>query len=182
MTSKQSQSSLSNGFVPPVTTTWFRTYRLRSAQSLPFQKFFVFKFYTSRQKSCKLYNLCCCESDKTDILVGLKQLLHTTPIYLIGMMGSGKSTVGRHLATKLCYSFLDTDQMIESVERKKITEIFQEQGEDKFRVIESNILNQIQPCRGHVVATGGGIVLRSSNWAILRVSVFSISLPFLFPL
>lgn len=116
----------------------------------------------------KSYNWSCCQSDKVNTFVEVQQLLDKTPIYLIGMMGSGKSTVGQYLATKLNYSFLDTDQLIESVQQKKISEIFEQYGENKFREWESAILSKIQPCLGYVIATGGGIVLKDSNWSHLR--------------
>ncbi|GJQ13742.1 hypothetical protein GpartN1_g5533.t1 [Galdieria partita] len=84
------------------------------------------------------------------------------------MIGCGKSTVGQLLARKLGYSFLDTNQIIERASKKKISEIIQENGEEKLREIESSVLNEVQSYVCCVVATGGGVVLRNSNWAVLH--------------
>ena len=88
-------------------------------------------------------------------------------IYLIGMMGSGKTTVGKLLAQKLNYSFFDTDDCIEKSVQKTIAEIFNTEGETKFRALESQTLNQLSTKEQSVIATGGGIVQRSQNWNCL---------------
>jgi shikimate kinase len=85
-------------------------------------------------------------------------------IYLIGMMGSGKSTIGPLLATQLGYSFLDTDFTIEKLVGQNVTEIFQSVGESEFRQIETQVLAEVSAHIRLVVATGGGIAVERENW------------------
>jgi shikimate kinase len=89
-------------------------------------------------------------------------------LYLIGMMGSGKSTVGKLLAQELGYRFLDTDSVIEGVAKQPITEIFASSGEAAFRELETQVLGQIAAYQQMVIATGGGIILSRQNWSYLR--------------
>ena len=95
-------------------------------------------------------------------------MLNGTNIFLIGMMGAGKSTVGKLLAQKLGYNFIDTDPLIEQCAGKSIPEIFASDGEDAFRDLEQQILSQVSAYTRLVVATGGGIVMRSLNWSHLH--------------
>ncbi|MDP6991704.1 MAG: shikimate kinase [Candidatus Marinimicrobia bacterium] len=81
-------------------------------------------------------------------------------IYLIGMMGSGKSTVGNILAKKMKRPFVDLDETIERSVGKSITDIFEIDGEDIFRKLESDHLRKVS---GSVVSCGGGIILREEN-------------------
>jgi shikimate kinase len=85
-------------------------------------------------------------------------------IYLIGMMGSGKSTIGPLLAENLGYSFLDTDTTIEKLVGQSISEIFQAVGEPEFRKIETQVLAEVSAYIRLVVATGGGIPIERENW------------------
>jgi shikimate kinase len=89
-------------------------------------------------------------------------------IYLIGMMGCGKSTIGQLLAEQLKYKFFDTDHLIEQVSRQSVNDIFAMAGEEEFRSIEAKVLAEISAYTKLVVATGGGIVLRRSNWGYLQ--------------
>jgi shikimate kinase len=89
-------------------------------------------------------------------------------IYLIGMMGAGKSTVGKLLAERLDYGFIDTDTTIEQVAGQSVDDIFQSSGEAEFRQIESQILGEISAYTRLVVATGGGIVVQRQNWSHLQ--------------
>lgn len=98
----------------------------------------------------------------------MKELLKGLNIYLIGMMGSGKTTVGELLAKELEYRFLDTDGIITAVAQKSINEIFAEDGETEFRQLESDVLRQVSAYLYTVIATGGGIILRQENWSHLR--------------
>lgn len=82
---------------------------------------------------------------------------------LVGMMGSGKSTVGRALAEMLGYPFQDTDQMLEFRLGRQIPQLFDLYGEDAFRYHETSVLKSLEP-EIRVLATGGGIVLRDENW------------------
>ncbi|PZO40495.1 MAG: shikimate kinase [Pseudanabaena frigida] len=95
-------------------------------------------------------------------------MLNGTNIFLIGMMGAGKSTVGRLLAQKVGHNFLDTDPLIEQCAGKSISKIFAEDGEDVFRDLEQQVLSQVSSHTRLVVATGGGIVMRSLNWSHLH--------------
>lgn len=83
-------------------------------------------------------------------------------IYLIGMMGTGKTTIGKKLAKRLGFAFYDLDKMIEKKNQKSITEIFSELGEPYFREQEAKILKKT-PLLSSVVATGGGIVENEVN-------------------
>ena len=77
-------------------------------------------------------------------------------IFLIGFMGCGKSTLGKKLALKLGYTFVDIDKEIERMVNMSITEYFQKHGEDAFRELESSALKTINLPENTVVATGGG--------------------------
>ena len=89
-------------------------------------------------------------------------------IYLVGAMGSGKSTMGRLLAKKLGLPYFDLDKLIEDQEKMSISNIFQKQNEKYFRDLESNILEQYSEESNFVISTGGGCVLRDRNLNILR--------------
>lgn len=95
------------------------------------------------------------------------------PIVLIGLMGSGKSTVGRELSRRTGLPFLDMDAVIEEQVGKSIPDIFREKGEAHFRALETALLryieNTVQSGAGaHIISTGGGVVLRPENREILR--------------
>ncbi len=77
-------------------------------------------------------------------------------IYLLGYMGSGKSTLGKKLSTAMGYSFADLDKMIEQSENKHIPEIFEQFGEPYFRKAEQQILHKTFELKNTVIATGGG--------------------------
>ncbi|GAB3194144.1 shikimate kinase [Pontibacter aydingkolensis] len=78
-------------------------------------------------------------------------------IFLLGMMGSGKSTLGKQLAQQLGYTFVDLDDYIEQREQRTIAAIFEEQGETHFRELERAALQAVvQEYRQAVIATGGG--------------------------
>ena len=85
-------------------------------------------------------------------------------IYLIGMMGAGKSTIGPLLAEHLSYAFLDTDPTIEKLVGQSISEIFKTAGEPEFRKIETQVLAEVSAYVRLVVATGGGIPIERENW------------------
>ena len=95
------------------------------------------------------------------------KLKRTPGIYLVGFMGSGKSTVGRHLAHRLGWSFFDTDEEIEAAEKTTIAEIFATRGEPEFRRIETAIIRQhvrwIERGRPAVLALGGGAFSQSGQ-------------------
>ncbi len=89
-------------------------------------------------------------------------------VCLVGMPGSGKSTLGKMLAQALGKPFLDTDAMVEEKAGKKISAIFAEDGEDVFRYLETQALAEATRTSGAVVATGGGIVKRLENYPYLK--------------
>lgn len=98
----------------------------------------------------------------------MKNILKGVNVYLIGMMGSGKTTIGKLLAKELQYRFLDTDFLIEQISKKTINQIFDEEGEPYFRNLESQILGEVSTYIKTVIATGGGIILKQENWSYLR--------------
>jgi len=101
----------------------------------------------------------------------LRQRLEGLNLYLVGMMGSGKSTAGHHLAELLGYRFLDADSSIEQVAGRSIPELFASEGEAGFRDLEAAVLNQIASWHSLVVATGGGVVTRPENWGQMQQGV-----------
>ena len=107
----------------------------------------------------------------TDPILSLKERLSGRSIYLIGMMGSGKTTTGRPLAKRLGYGFVDADAVIKEVAGCTIPEIFERDGEAGFRSIESQVLNAISQRHSLVVATGGGVVTKPENWGQLHSGI-----------
>ena len=92
-------------------------------------------------------------------------------LYLVGMMGAGKSAVGRPLAEALGYRFLDADTALEQVAGRSIPDLFAAEGEAGFRDLETQVISGIAQWHSLVVATGGGIVLRPENWGVMRQGV-----------
>lgn len=88
-------------------------------------------------------------------------------LYLIGARGTGKTTVARLLADRLGWQWCDADVLLEA-RHGSIRAVFDAEGESGFRDKESEILREIAGLRRHVVATGGGVVLREENRAVLR--------------
>lgn len=97
-------------------------------------------------------------------------------VVLIGMTGTGKSTVGRLVAEALGWPHVDTDERIEAVTGRTIAELFAERGEAGFRQWEHDVLREVLKEEGQVVSTGGGVVLRSDNVALLRDGQFVVAL------
>ncbi|WP_324616237.1 shikimate kinase [Lusitaniella coriacea] len=95
-------------------------------------------------------------------------LLQGLSIFLVGMMGTGKTTVGKSLAKKLGYRFFDTDESIERVANQTVREIFEEYGESDFRELETKVLAELSTLTRSAIATGGGIVLKPMNWSYLH--------------
>jgi shikimate kinase len=90
------------------------------------------------------------------------------PIVLVGMMGAGKSTVGRRLAGRLGYPFLDADRVLEERLGVSISTMFDLEGEAVFRDRESALLDELVNANASVLATGGGVVLRDANRTLLH--------------
>jgi len=95
-------------------------------------------------------------------------------IVLLGMMGSGKSTVGYLLSKKLNLKFKDIDKIIEKKTNNKISEIFSSKGEDYFRKIEEKITLKILNLEGNIIALGGGAFLNKN----IRKEILSKDLSF----
>lgn len=89
-------------------------------------------------------------------------------LVLIGMMGTGKSTVGRILARRLDRPFVDTDAVVAARAGRTVADLFAELGERRFRALESEVVRGAAALRGQVVAVGGGAVLDPGNVTHLR--------------
>lgn len=89
-------------------------------------------------------------------------------VALVGFMGSGKSTVGRLLATAVGYQFVDVDTLIEREAGVSIPELFRREGEEVFRALETRMLLGLGARRSVVIATGGGAPMRAVNHEFLR--------------
>ena len=101
----------------------------------------------------------------------LKEKLGGRNIFLIGMMGSGKSQTGPVLAKMINYAFVDTDDVIEKASKESITSIFEKDGEKVFRDVEKKVLREISQHHSLVIATGGGLVTLPENWGILHQGI-----------
>ncbi|MDP2171472.1 MAG: shikimate kinase [Rhodocyclaceae bacterium] len=96
--------------------------------------------------------------------------MRQTSIYLVGMMGAGKTTVGKRLAKAIGWQFVDLDQYIENATGVSVTTIFEIEGEAGFRQREAQALKQLATAGKMVIATGGGVVLDPINRARLGAS------------
>jgi shikimate kinase len=91
-----------------------------------------------------------------------------TLLVLVGLPGSGKTTVGRQLARRLHLPFVDSDHALEEYLGCSIREYFEREGEERFRDLESKVLDHLSECHEGVLSTGGGSVLRPINRERLR--------------
>lgn len=98
--------------------------------------------------------------------------------YLMGFMGCGKSKVGRLLAEKLDWPFLDTDNCIVKDAGMSIPEIFEQMGEPHFRQLEKKCIKKITRLNGHVISLGGGATIDPENWKRISQSGMTISLSY----
>ena len=89
-------------------------------------------------------------------------------IVLTGFMGAGKSVVGRKLADRLGLKVIDTDDVIEEDSGMIISDIFQGHGEQHFRELEKDAVKKVSEFDGHIIITGGGVVINSENIENLR--------------
>lgn len=97
-------------------------------------------------------------------------------IYLIGLMGAGKTTIGKRLATALQLPFYDSDKEIEEQTGVDIATIFAYEGEQGFRIREQNMLQKLTQINGIVLATGGGAILAPANRQALQENGFVVYL------
>lgn len=96
------------------------------------------------------------------------RLTVSKPIVLVGMMGAGKTSVGRHLAAKLGLPFVDADQEIESAAQATISEIFEQEGEAVFRSGERRVIARLLDGPVCVLATGGGAFMNPETRSKIR--------------
>ncbi len=101
---------------------------------------------------------------------------HIRNLALIGFMGTGKTTVGQCVAAQLQYDFLDTDHLVEARARKRIGDIFTQDGEPAFRAFERQVVDDLARRDRVVIATGGGLGANLDNLASLRPHAFIVCL------
>jgi len=89
-------------------------------------------------------------------------------IVLVGFMGTGKTSIGKRLATRLRMRYVDTDDIIERDSGRCISDIFSEDGEETFRELESEAVRKVSKLNNHIISTGGGVVLKETNMAELK--------------
>ena len=90
------------------------------------------------------------------------------PVFLVGYMGSGKTTTGKKLAKNIGYFFFDLDNEIEKLAGKTIPQIFADEGEDAFRLLEHSMLVSLSNRKNVVVSTGGGAPCYFDNMALMK--------------
>ena len=104
----------------------------------------------------------------------LAERLAGRPLVLVGMMGAGKTTVGRRLAARLDRQFLDSDEEIEKAAQMTIPEIFEQRGEPEFRAGETRVIARVLKERGVVLATGGGAFVNAETRALVKAEAISV--------
>lgn len=104
----------------------------------------------------------------------LAERLAGRPLVLVGMMGAGKTTVGRRLATRLKRHFLDSDEEIERAAQMSIPEIFEQRGEPEFRAGETRVIARVLKTDNVVLATGGGAFVNAETRALIKDRAISI--------
>jgi len=121
------------------------------------QAVFAAQIFTDRQEIISV----------TDEIYG-RLLRQKQNIVLTGMPASGKTTIGKHLAKRLGMPFLDVDARVVEKAGKPISEIFRDAGEPYFRDLETQVIRELAPSQGVVIATGGGVPLREENMRLLK--------------
>ncbi len=89
-------------------------------------------------------------------------------IVLIGFMGTGKTSIGRRISSQLRMRYVDTDEIVERDNRRRISDIFAEDGEPAFRELESEAVRKVSKLHNHVISTGGGVILKEANMTELK--------------
>ena len=97
-------------------------------------------------------------------------------ITLCGMMGSGKTAVGKSLAKRLNYKFFDTDRLIEERAKKTIEDIFEEDGEESFRNLEEQIIIKLLEERNIIISLGGGSIINKNTRKLIKKNSYNIYL------
>jgi shikimate kinase len=96
------------------------------------------------------------------------------PLVLVGMMGAGKTTVGRRLANRLGRQFMDSDEEIERAAQMSIPEIFEQRGEPEFRAGEMRVISRLLKENNVVLATGGGAFVNPDTRALVKAEAVSV--------
>lgn len=104
----------------------------------------------------------------------LTERLAGKPLVLVGMMGAGKTTVGRRLAARLNRQFLDSDEEIEKAAQMTIPEIFEQRGEPEFRAGETRVIARVLKDHGVVLATGGGAFVNPDTRALMKAEALTV--------
>ena len=104
----------------------------------------------------------------------LAERLGGRPLVLVGMMGAGKTTVGRRLAARLGRQFLDSDEEIEKAAQMSVTEIFEQRGEPEFRAGETRVIARVLKTDNVVLATGGGAFVNPETRALVKGEAISV--------
>ena len=97
-------------------------------------------------------------------------------VYFMGFMASGKSAIGKEFAFMLGRRFADTDDLVEEYAGKSISQIFADDGEEAFRVIETSVIRTIAESNDMIISLGGGAILREENWNLIEQSGISVCL------
>jgi len=104
----------------------------------------------------------------------MKNIANKKPFVLLGMMGCGKSHIGRVLSEKMGLRFVDMDALIEKQENASIAELFDTKGEAYFRDLEADLLGDLLGQEDILISSGGGVVLREDNRDAIQACAFSI--------
>lgn len=113
-------------------------------------------------------------ADNSKIVEHVRSRLGQRPLVLVGLMGCGKSSVGKRLAGKLGLPFIDADEEIEKVAAKSISEIFADHGEEYFRNGERKVISRLLDAGPQVLATGGGAFINNETRAKIKGQAISI--------
>jgi shikimate kinase len=98
----------------------------------------------------------------------------TKTVALVGMMGAGKTSIGKRLATRLEVPFADADHEIEAAADMTVAEIFSKYGEPEFRRLERSVIARLLGEKPHVLATGGGAIIDETTHAAMKAAAFTI--------
>lgn len=112
--------------------------------------------------------------DPADNLAELLKRLGTRSIVFVGLMGAGKTVIGRRVATMLDLPFIDSDQEIETVSRMTIPELFQRYGEPEFRALEQRVIQRVLESGPQVLSTGGGAPMNAQTRAAIAALSVSV--------